>query len=355
MSEPVPAPHAPHRPRLAVALAVMALAVPLGLSACGGDDEEGGSEGGDAALTVYSGREEEYVGPLFDMYEEETGNQVDVRYGDSAELAATIREEGENSPADIFFSQDAGSLGAMQEAGLFTALPEDVLGKVDERFRSSEGDWVGTSGRARVIGYNSDALSEADMPKSILDFTDPEWKGRIGWAPTNGSFQAFITAMRLLEGDDVAREWLEGIVANEPEVFTDNEAIRDAIAEGEIDVGFLNHYYIAEAKAEEGPDYPVEAYFPPGGDVGSLVNVAGAGVLASSDQPAEATEFIEFVLAPEQQRYFTDVVKEYPLVKGVQADPALVPLAQIEQPDVDLANLSDLQGTLTLIEESGAL
>ena len=353
MSEPLTPLQHLARPRVAGVFAALALALPLGLAACGDDDES--SDSGASTLTVYSGREEEYVGPLFDTYEEATGNQVEVRYGDSAELAATIREEGENSPADVFFSQDAGSLGAMQETGLLTELPDDLLAQVDERFRSTENDWVGTSGRARVVGYNTDVLSQADLPASILDFTDPQWKGRIGWAPTNGSFQAFVTAMRVLEGDDVAREWLEGIVANEPEVFTDNEAIRDAIASGEIDVGFLNHYYIAEAQAEEGADYPVAAYFPPGGDVGSLVNVAGAGVLASSDEPEAATEFIEFVLAPEQQAYFTDVVKEYPLVKGVKADPELVPLDQIEQPNVDLANLSDLQGTLTLIEEAGAL
>ena len=349
-------PPTPHSKRLRsfIALAALALAVVLGLAACGDDEAPEGS-GEAATLTVYSGREEEYVGPLFDRYEEETGNQVDVRYGDSAELAATIVEEGENSPADVFFSQDAGSLGALQQEGLFTELPEDVLAQVDPAFRSSADDWVGTSGRARVVGYNTATLSEGDLPASVLDFTDPEWKGRIGWAPTNGSFQAFVTAMRLVEGDEAARAWLEGIVANDPEVFGDNEAIRDAIASGEIDVGFLNHYYIAEAQAEEGPDYPVASYFPPGGDVGSLVNVAGAGVLASSDQGEAATEFVQFMLAPEQQQYFTDEVKEYPLLSGVEADPALVPLADIEQPDVDLAGLADLQATLALIEESGAL
>lgn len=355
MPTPLPTTERVRDRRAAALLAALSLAFPLGLAACGGDDDEGSSSGEDGALVVYSGREEEYVGPLYDRYEEETGTQVEVRYGDSAELASTIREEGENSPADVFFSQDAGSLGALQDAGLFGELPEAVLDEVDPRFRSTAGDWVGTSGRARVVGYNTEVLSESDLPASILEFTDPEWKGRIGWAPTNGSFQAFVTAMRLVEGEDVAREWLEGIVANEPEVFTDNEAIRDAIATGEIDVGFLNHYYIAEAQAEEGGDYPVAAYFPPGGDVGSLINVAGAGVLASSDQAEAATEFIEFVLAPEQQRYFTDVVKEYPLVRGLKADPALVPLSRIDQPDVDLADLSDLQGTLSLLEETGAL
>jgi iron(III) transport system substrate-binding protein len=339
------------------AIAILAGSVlAAALVACGDDDDDGsgGTDDG-GTLTVYSGREEEYVGPLFERFQEETGTEVEIRYGDSAELAATLVEEGENSPADVFFSQDAGSLGAIQAEGLLTALPEELLGAVDERFRSTAGDWVGTSGRARAVAYNTDAVEPSELPDSVLDYTDPQWNERIGWAPTNGSFQAFVTAMRLTEGEDATREWLEGIVANDPEAYADNEALRDAIAAGEVDVGFINHYYVAEAVEEEGEDYPVALQFPPGGDVGSLVNVAGAGVLASSDDPAGGEEFIDYVLGRESQEYFADEVKEYPLIEGVDADPSLPPLERIEQPEVDLADLSDLQGTLTLIEESGAL
>ena len=330
-------------------LAAVALAV--GVAACGDDDADGEDS---ASLTIYSGREEEYVGPIFDRLEEATGIDAEVRYGDSAELAATILEEGENSPADVFFSQDAGSLGAVEAEGLFAKLPQDVLAKVDRRYRSAEGDWVGTSGRARIVGYNTEAVSEDELPDSITGFTDPEWKGRIGWAPTNGSFQASVTAMRLAEGEDAAREWVEGIVANDPEVFTDNSSIRDAIASGEIDVGFLNHYYVAEAQAEEGPDYPVDIHFTED-DAGSLVNVAGIGVLASSENQETAHEFAEYVLSEESQRHFADVVKEYPLIGGVEPDPLLVPLDQIPQPDIDLSELTDLEGTLNLLQEAGAL
>ena len=334
--------------RAALAVAA-ALAIGAGIAACGDDEESNGG-----SLTIYSGREEEYVGPIFDQLEEATGIEAEVRYGDSAELAATIVEEGENSPADVFFSQDAGSLGAVEAEGLLAPLPDEVLNKVDGRYRSAAGEWVGTSGRARVVGYNTDAVSEDELPDSIHGFTDPEWKGRLGWAPTNGSFQSSLTAMRLTEGEDAAREWVEGIVANDPEVFTDNEAIRDAIANGEIDAGFLNHYYVAEAQAEEGPDYPVDIHFTEG-DAGSLVNVAGIGVLASSESQETAHEFAEHVLSEESQRHFADVVKEYPLIDGVEADPLLVPLDEIPQPDVDLSELSDLEGTLDLLQEAGAL
>jgi iron(III) transport system substrate-binding protein len=333
-------------------LAVLGASLALTLAACG-DDESSDAGSGDA-LTVYSGREEEYVGPLYDRFTDETGIEVEVKYGESAELAATLAEEGENSPADVFFSQDAGSLGAVEREGLFTVVPDRVLAKVDERYRSPEGEWVGTSGRARVVGYNTETLSEDEVPDSIFDFTDPAWKGRIGWAPTNASFQAFVTAMRLTEGEDATREWVEGIVANEPETFGDNSAIRDSIAAGEIDVGFLNHYYIAEAQAEEGPDYPVAVHHT-SGDVGSLVNVAGIGILASSDQTDEAAQFAEFLLGTEAQTHFADNVKEYPLIDGVEADPLVTPLSQIEQPDVRLAELTDLEGTLALLQEAGAL
>jgi iron(III) transport system substrate-binding protein len=319
----------------------------LALAACGGDDDG-------ETLTVYSGREEEYVGPLFDRFEEESGIELDVRYGETAELAATLIEEGENSPADVFFAQDAGALGALEKEGLFVALPDSSLDRVDPRYRSPEGVWVGTSGRARVVGYNTEKLSEADLPRSILEFTDPKWKGKIGWAPTNGSFQAFVTAMRLTEGEEATEEWLRGIVANDPVVFEDNEAIRDAIASGEIDVGFLNHYYIAEAIAEEGSGYPVRGFHPPG-DVGSLINVAGIGIVEGADNAAEAEEFTTFVLDDEQQRYFADEVKEYPLVAGIPADPEVTPLAEIQQPDVQLGQLDDLEGTLDLLQRSGAL
>jgi iron(III) transport system substrate-binding protein len=339
-----------HMPRRsALLLATIALCA-LALASCGGNDESGSG-----TLTVYSGRSEELIGSLVSRYESQTGDDVEVRYGDTSELASTILEEGDNSPADLFFSQDAGALGALEKENRLTQLPDDVLDNVDPRYRSRDGRWVATSARARVVAYNRDRVKRSELPRSILDFTDERWKGRIGWAPTNGSFQAFVTALRQLEGEDAAREWLEGIVANDPEVFDDNEPIRDALGTGELDVGFINHYYVAQSRAKEGADYPVKAYFPPGGDPGSLVNVAGIGVLESSDQADEAERFTRFMHAREAQEHFAREVKEYPVAAGVQADRLLVPLERIEQPDIDLSNLDDLRGTLKLIQESGAL
>lgn len=335
----------PRRGRwLALPLALAAIGIAAG---CGGDDEE--------TLTVYSGREEELVSPLLDDFQEQSDLELEVRYGDTAELASTILEEGDSSPADVFFGQDAGALGALEKEGRLGRLDQAVLSRVPRAYRSQDGRWVGTSGRARVVAYNSETLSESDLPGSILDYTDPQWKGRIGWAPTNGSFQAFVTAMRLTEGEQATERWLRGIVANDPVAFENNTSVRDAIASGEVDVGFINHYYVAQARDEEGEPYPVRVQHPPGGDVGSLINVAGVGIVEGTDQTQAAGEFVEFLLSEDSQRYFSEETKEYPLVEGIPADPIVTPLAQIEVPAVELGQLDDLDGTLRLLQRSGAL
>lgn len=310
---------------------------------------------GEGTLVVYSGRSEELVGPLFEQFEEESGIDVQVRYGETAELAATILEEGENSPADLFFAQDPGALGALNDAGVLGELPSEVLDRVPERFRSDDGVWVGTSGRARVVAYNTDELSEGDLPSSIFGFTDPEWEGKIGWAPTNGSFQAFVTALRELEGEDRAREWLEGIEQNNPFVYPDNLTALQGVASGEIQVAFVNHYYLYQLREEAGDDLPARNYYLKDGDPGALVLAAGGGVLRSAENPEAAEQFLEYALSNEAQQYFASETYEYPLISGVEIDEELVPLSEIQSPDVDLSNLDDLQGTLELLRETGVL
>ena len=335
----------------------------------GGETTGGGTSGGttgettaaapfraeEGALVIYSGREEGLVGPVIEQFEEETGIDAQVRYGDTAELASTIAEEGENSPADVFFAQDPGALGAVADAGAFAELPEDTLARVPENLRSPEGLWVGTSGRARVVAYNTEALQEEDLPPSIFDFTDPEWNGKIGWAPTNGSFQAFVTALRTLEGEDRARAWLEGIQANEPIVYPDNSTTLEGVASGEVEVGFVNHYYLYRALAEQGEDFGARNYYLQNGDPGALVIVAGAGILKTADNPEEAQRFVDYLLADQAQQYFADETYEYPMVEGIQTPEGLVPLSDIQTPEVDLGDLDDLQGTLELLRETGVL
>jgi iron(III) transport system substrate-binding protein len=320
-----------------------------GLSGCGFG---GGSDG---ELTIYSGRQQDLVGPLLERYAEEKGVDINVRYAGTPELAATINEEGDASPADVFFSQDAGALGQLEDEGRLAKLPGNLLGQVHERFRSRTGNWVGTSGRARIVAYDRRELEESELPESVLDLTGERWEGKVGWAPTNASFQSFVTALRKTEGEEAAERWLTAMKDNDTQVYENNVAIRDAIANGEIEAGLINHYYVAEAIAEEGEDYPVGIHEPPGGDPGALVNVAGAGVIAGSDEEDAAREFVEFLLSREAQDYFAKETKEYPLAAGVKAEPGLQPLESIEQPDVDLSDLDDLQGTVELLEKTGVL
>jgi iron(III) transport system substrate-binding protein len=345
--------------RIRTALALVGvLGLTVAGAGCGSDGDAGEQAAGETSggsLTVYSGREEELVGPLFEQFEEQSGIDVEVRYGDSAELAATLAEEGENSPADAFFAQDPGALGAVADEGGLAELPEDLLERVDERFRDDDGRWVGTSGRVRVLAYNTETVAEDELPQSVFELTDPAWKRKVGIAPTNGSFQAFVTAMRLSEGDDTSREWLESLEANDPHLYEDNTAIVNAVAAGEIEVGLVNHYYLYLVK-EEQPDAPVENYFFPGDDPGALVSAAGVGIVEGAENEEAAQEFVDFLLSEEGQRFYVDRAEEaeYPLIEDIEPKEGLPPLDELEGPDIDLAELGpELEETLELLNEVG--
>lgn len=306
-------------------------------------------------LTVYSGRNERLVGPLYKAFTQKTGIQVKVRYGETPQLAATLEEEGARTPADVFVAQDAGALGALAKAGLLQPLPRALLETVDARFRAADGTWVGLSGRARTVAYNTAKVKPEALPTSILAFTDPAWKGRIGWAPTNASFQAFVTALRLLKGEAAARQWLEGIKANAPRSYKNNSAIIEALGRGEIDVGFVNHYYLHAAKKSRGEALPVANHFVAAGDPGALVNVAGAGVLKGTKKAEAARKFVAFLLDAQAQKHFAAETFEYPLVPGVEAAAALPPLSKVGSPPLDLSRLEEQRGTLKLLQEAGVL
>jgi len=332
---------------------VAVVALVLALPACGG----GGSSGDEVdtdALVIYSGRQEQLVGPIIDRFEQETGIETSVRYGNTAQLAAQLLEEGEGSAADVYFSQDGGALGALAKADRLETLPDAVLDRVPEQYRADDGTWVGTSGRARVIVYDPDQVTEDEVPDSIFELTEPQWRGEVGIAPSNASFESFVTAIRVLEGDDRAREWLEGMAANEVQRFDNNVLVLNAAEDGVIALGLINHYYWYQQVAEEGAAaVPARLKFLPGGDPGALVNVAGVGVLRGSDQAQQAQRFVEFLLAEQAQTFFAEETKEYPLVEGVEAVDGLPPLDTLQAPDIDLSDLDTLEETLQMIEEAG--
>ncbi len=311
----------------------------------------GCGEGGER-LTVYSGRTEDLIGPLLEDFNEETGIAIDVRYGDSAELALLLAEEGEKTPADLFISQSPGAVGFLEQRGLLAALDASVLDRVEEGNRSVDGTWVGLSGRQRVLVYNSEVVDPEDLPGSILELTQPRFAGQVALAPANGSFQDFVTAMRQELGDDATLEWLEGMERNDSPSYANNTAIVEAVGRGEVEMGLVNHYYNERALAED-PDAPSVNHYFESDDLGSLVLVTGAAVLESSDQIADATALVEYLLGEDAQTFFSEETFEYPLAAGVDPPSDLPPLSG-PATAIDFDALGgDLTGTVELIERSG--
>ena len=216
----------------------------------------------DRSMTLYSGRSEDLVQPLIDAFTEETGISVTVKYAGSTDLATTILEEGDASPADVFFAQDPASLGTVALSDLFDVLPSEIVDAVPARFSDDQGRWVGTSGRARVAVYDSTLVSPSEMPPTEDGFGSTEWDGRVGIAPSNGSFLAFVAAKILVDGEAKTRTWLEAMAANNAQKYPNNSSIVAAVNAGEIEAGLVNHYYLLRALAENPDDVGANFFFP---------------------------------------------------------------------------------------------
>jgi iron(III) transport system substrate-binding protein len=302
------------------------------------------------SITLYSGRSEELISPLLETFTAETGIEVSVRYGESSEMAATILEEGKNTKADVFLSQDAGALGAVSSEATTYPIPQDVLSLVPAEYRAKDGSWVGVSGRARVLAYNPELVT--DVPKSVFDLADPGWKGRIAIAPTNASFQSFVTGMRVAEGDAKTVEFLAAMKENAV-FYEKNSQILDAVENGEVAAGLLNHYYWFEKATEVGSENMNSkiSWFADG-DAGNLVNVAGVALL--SENP-NALIFAKWLLGETAQTYFLENTFEYSMTSDVAPDPSLPKLSEINGPKIDLSDLSSLEQTLQLLSEAGLI
>lgn len=344
----------PARRGAAAAVAAAALVGALaGCSADASDEEPAGDTGG--ALVIYSGRNEGLVEPLLDRLEEEVGVPVEVRYAGTAELAAQLLEEGDRTDADLFFSQDAGALGALKNAERLAELPSAVLDRVPEHYRDADGRWVATSARARVLAYDPAAAPEVGELTGIDEILDERYRGRVGYAPTNASFHSFVTALRLDRGEDGARRWLEDFAALDPQAYDNNNAVLDAVDGGQVSIGLINHYYWFERVAEQGEDgVHARIRFLDSDDPGALVNVAGVGVLAGTDMAEAADAAAEYLLSDEAQQYFADETAEYPVVDGIASTVHdLAPLSGLTGFAVDLNALDSLEETLALLDEVG--
>lgn len=349
-----------------IALSLTAL-LGLGLAACGDDAETAasdgeapgttaaGDEGGDAGggtLTVYSGRDEELIGPLLEDFATETGIDVEVRYGSTAEMALLIETEGDRSPADVFISQSPGAVGFLEDNGLLGQVPEETLDLVATEDHAEDGSWVGLTGRVRTLVYNTDNVTEDELPDSVLDLVDPAFADRIGVAPGNGSFQDFVSGMRVELGDDETTAFLEGLAANDPTTYDGNTAILEAVGRGEVDFGLINHYYKFQELAE-GVDSPTALHFFEPGDLGGLILVSAASIVATNDAGTAAEDLVAFLLSEESQTYFAEETQEYPLIEGVEASDELPPLDETVSLRIDFEDLGGLDETEALIQASG--
>nr|PZN34432.1 MAG: iron ABC transporter substrate-binding protein [Actinomycetota bacterium] len=348
------------------------LALTVGIAACGGSASDGtttttsgspttteqpsGSTptGAGGTLVVYSGRNENFVTPVVEKFTADTGIQVEVRYGDgTSDLATTILTEGESTDADVFWAQDPAWIGAIGKTGLLAELPEDILSLVPERYRDANGHWVGVTARSRVFVYNPDLVAEPELPQSVYELTDPEWKGRIGVAPTNASFIAFVSAMMLVDGEEKTRGWLEGMVANDVQIFSGNGAILQAVDAGDLDAGLINHYYLLGLMRDQGTP-KARNHFLAAGDPGALVAATGVGVLAPSDNKEAALTFIRYLLSEDAQRHFAENLNEYGLIEGAPTPKDQKPLSELAGPDINLSDLADyLESAVELIASAG--
>lgn len=345
--------------RAAIGAVAATLASVLVLSACGGSSDTAASTSTSGAappdgssLVVYSGREEEYMKPVFDAFTKASGTTLSVRYGDSPDLALLIGEEGEKTPAQVFISQSPSSQSYLDQKDLLSPLPTATLERVPTRLRAKDGSWVGIAGRQRILVYNTDLVKESELPASVVDLTKAAYEGKVGVAPSNASFQDFVAGLNQLVGPTEASAWLTGMAANGAKAYAKNGAIVEAVARGEIPMGLVNHYYVTETLAED-PATPIAAYRFSGDDPGSLFLVATASVPNPATGNAQAIALIDYLLSTEGQQLIIKGEGEYPTVEGVAPGSGTPSLTESDYPTYDLTGQTDLKAISEQIKESG--
>ncbi len=330
---------------LLMACAAVLLTAPM-LTACGDDGP---------FITVYNAQHEELIAEVAPLFEEETGIEVKLRSGSDLELANQLVQEGDASPADVFLTENSPAMSLVDNAGMFTKVDQETLDLIPPEYVPANRNWIGFMGRSTVAMYNTDALSDEEMPDSILDFADPEWAGRISYSPTGADFQAIVSAVLELEGEQATREWLDGLAENGTE-YDGNDVVLESVDSGEVDAGIAYHYYWYRDQKEAGEHSDSsELHFFGDQDPGAFVSVSGAGVLASSDKQTNAQKFVNFLASAEGQQAIADsYALEYPLNPEVSLDPPVKPFDELEPPQIDVATLNS-EPVTELMQEEGLL
>ncbi|MGY1755037.1 iron ABC transporter substrate-binding protein [Blastococcus sp. SYSU D01042] len=338
------------RPRRAITGLLTSTAVAVALAACGN------SQASDTeALTVYSAQHESLVRTMLEGFTDETGIELEFRDANDSELANQIVQEGEASPADVFLTENSPSIDVVDKAGLLAPIDAPTAEQVEERYRPEAGNWIGFAARSTALIYNPAEIPEGELPASMLDLADPAWEGRVAIAAGGADFQAIVSAVLALEGEEATREWLAGLQRN-AEIYASNTAIMKAVDEGEVPVGITYHYYWFRDQAQEGLiGDDARLHFFRNQDPGAFVSVSGAGVLASSDQEEAAQRLVEWLTARgAQERLAESTALEYAVGVGVDSAEALPPLAELQAPDVDPGSL-DAELVTELMQDVGLL
>jgi iron(III) transport system substrate-binding protein len=342
--------------RSAGALTTLTLAVTV--AACGGEDTPAASSSSSSdsgPLTLYNAQHDDLIEAMVSGFTEETGIEVEIRSGDDSELANQIVQEGEASPADVFVTENSPSIDLVAEEGLLSPIEADTLAQVPSQYSPASGDWVGFAARSTVLAYAPERLPEAELPASLLDLADPAWQGRIGFAPGGADFQAIVSAVLELNGEEATRTWLTGLKAN-GQVYQGNTAVMQAVDSGELDAGVIYHYYWYKDQAESGENSDaVRLHYFGNQDAGAFLSVSGAGVLASSDQQDTAQQLVAYLTSPDGQRRSAEsTALEYAVGTDVASADVLPPLAELEAPAIDPGALNGPQ-VIELMQEVGLL
>jgi iron(III) transport system substrate-binding protein len=277
-----------------------------------------------------------------------------VRTGDGIVLADQILQEGNSSPADVYLTENSPELMNLENRGLLVKLPAGTRAQVPAREQSPAGDWVGVALRVSSLAYDPSKVSHAQLPSSVLDLAGPAWKGRIAVAPTDSDFPPVVGAIIATYGKGAAAKWLAGIKRN-AQLYQDEEAVVAAVNRGDVAAGIVNQYYWYRLRLElDQNGIHSSLYYFPNHDPGSIENIAGAAVLASSKHRAEAERLVQFLSGATGQRILAGSYDfEYPARPGVAPNPALPPLSGISYAAISPAALGTDQTAVQLIEQAG--
>lgn len=307
----------------------------------------------DGTLTLYNGQHPETTSAIVQAFTRATGVPVAIRRGASAQLANQIVEEGGASPADVFYSEETAAIATLADRGLLAPVPSETLKQIPPQYAAKDGSWIGVSARCRVVGYNVDMIQPAALPPSVMDFAKPEWRGRVGFVPTSGEFQAQTLAIVKLKGRDAALDWLKGLRDN-GRIYNGNVAAVEAVQRGEIPTALVNNYYWFSAAEEIGAEnMKCQLHYVGHKDPGALVTLSPAAALKTSKRPDLAQQFLGFLVSEAGQKALVEAVAEYPVRPGVTSPFALKPLDELDPPDITPEDIADADLARVLRREAG--